>query len=97
MVRPMTSWLLILYIHASGTIGFIGDFGKDKPGCDEAAVSYNANHDTGKQTFVCVQRWVEPLVSPDYKSMPAHATQKLACESGDACFLLGVAAGMGLK
>ena len=104
----MNAWVLILYIHASGIELNVADFGKDKPSCDAAAVSWNKDHDTGVQTFVCVTKYVQaagtspaaPVGSASSQAAVAAAEAARKAEhlkrvpvlSDD--FLLGVGVGM---
>jgi hypothetical protein len=86
------TWALILYIHTTGTVLNIADYGPDKPDCDKMAASFNAGHDTGIQTFTCVPHAMPAPSAP----IPARKVPRTLPRIDMPSFLLGVAAGEGL-
>jgi hypothetical protein len=97
----MNAWVLVLYIHATGPVGAIAEFGADKAACEAAAASYNAGHDISVQAFVCVQQYVPAVTGPyprgTQPTKPASPPASL-CDgkTAEECFYYGVAAGEGL-
>jgi hypothetical protein len=97
----MNAWVLILYVHAVGSVGAIAEFGTNKAACEAQAASLNAGHDTSVQTFICVKQHVPAVTGPyprdTQPAKPASPPASLcAGMTAEECFYYGVAAGEGL-